>query len=158
MKTPMSELRKNGTFTLPNGGKLTRDGSKGVTYEGVQKVRATIKFEPEALDAAQVDQPMLVFLESLMELKYDDVASRVARLTPREMQVFGQMGMGTKNRKIAEDLGISTKTLDIHRANIGRKMALRTANAFGRVYWFFRMCNEFYPETLENYRKQFENE
>ncbi len=43
-------------------------------------------------------------------------------LTTREMEVFGLMGRAVRNRKIAEDLGISTKTLDIHRANIGKKL------------------------------------
>jgi two-component system response regulator TtrR len=36
------------------------------------------------------------------------------------------MVAGKKNRQIAEDLGISTKTLDIHRANIMRKMQTKT--------------------------------
>lgn len=47
-------------------------------------------------------------------------------LTPREIEVLDAMVSGKKNRKIAEELGISTKTLDIHRANIMRKMHTKT--------------------------------
>ncbi len=54
------------------------------------------------------------------------VGPRVATLTPREVEVLDLMVAGNKNRKIAEHLGISTKTLDIHRANIMRKMQTKT--------------------------------
>jgi len=54
------------------------------------------------------------------------IAPRIASLTPRELEVLDQMVAGKKNRQIAEDLGISTKTLDIHRANIMRKMQTKT--------------------------------
>jgi len=54
------------------------------------------------------------------------VEPRIASLTPREVEVLDLMVAGKKNRKIAEELGISTKTLDIHRANIMRKMQTKT--------------------------------
>jgi two-component system response regulator FixJ len=54
------------------------------------------------------------------------VEPRIASLTPRELEVLDMMVVGKKNRKIAEELGISTKTLDIHRANIMRKMQTKT--------------------------------
>lgn len=60
------------------------------------------------------------------QLERQSVAPRVASLTPREIEVLDLMVAGRKNRKIAEELGISTKTLDIHRANIMRKMQTKT--------------------------------
>jgi two-component system response regulator FixJ len=54
------------------------------------------------------------------------VAPKMEMLTPREIQVIDAMVAGKRNRKIAEELGISTKTLDIHRANIMRKMHTKT--------------------------------
>jgi len=54
------------------------------------------------------------------------IAPRLANLTARELEVLDLMVSGKKNRKIAEILGISTKTLDIHRANIMRKMQTKT--------------------------------
>ncbi len=47
-------------------------------------------------------------------------------LTKRETQICDLMVAGIKNRKIAADLGISPKTLDIHRANILRKLQTKT--------------------------------
>ena len=54
------------------------------------------------------------------------LAPRIALLTPRELEVLDLMVAGKKNRKIAEELEISTKTLDIHRSNIMRKMQTKT--------------------------------
>jgi len=54
------------------------------------------------------------------------VAPKIESLTPREIQVLDLMVAGIKNRTIAADLGISPKTLDIHRANILRKMQTKT--------------------------------
>jgi DNA-binding CsgD family transcriptional regulator len=52
--------------------------------------------------------------------------ARHVRLTPREVQVAGLMADAKRNRQIAEELGISVKTLDIHRANLMRKLEVRT--------------------------------
>jgi two-component system response regulator FixJ len=51
---------------------------------------------------------------------------RIAELTPRELQVLDLMVEGKPNRQIAQELGISPKTLDIHRANVMHKMKART--------------------------------
>ena len=56
------------------------------------------------------------------QMERQSIAPRLASLTPRELEVLDCMVAGTKNKKIAEELGISTKTLDIHRANLMRKM------------------------------------
>jgi two-component system response regulator FixJ len=54
------------------------------------------------------------------------IAPKVASLTRREVEVLDLMVAGVKNRVIAAQLGISTKTLDIHRANIMRKFGTKT--------------------------------
>jgi two-component system, LuxR family, response regulator FixJ len=51
---------------------------------------------------------------------------RVAVLTPRELDVLDLMVQGKPNLQIAEELGISPKTLDIHRTNLMRKMHARS--------------------------------
>jgi two-component system response regulator FixJ len=51
---------------------------------------------------------------------------RIERLTAREIQVLDLMVTGKPNREIAAELGISPKTLDIHRANVMHKLAART--------------------------------
>jgi two-component system response regulator FixJ len=73
---------------------------------------------------AQVRQALARF-EKLkhFQTQRQALAPRFALLTPRELEVLDLMVAGKKNRKIAEDLGISTKT---HRANIMRKMQTKT--------------------------------
>jgi two-component system response regulator FixJ len=50
------------------------------------------------------------------------VAIRVSRLTPREKEVCHLVVTGNANKQIAAKLGLSEKTVEIHRANVMRKM------------------------------------
>ncbi|MBI1830021.1 MAG: hypothetical protein HYR84_01060 [Planctomycetes bacterium] len=61
-------------------------------------------------------------------------AKRIDLLTKRELQVLNLMVTGMPNRDIADELGISTKTLDIHRANLMEKMEARTSADMVRAY------------------------
>ena len=45
-------------------------------------------------------------------------------LTPRERLVLKMIAEGKSNRKIAEELGISTKTIDTHRWRLMKKLAI----------------------------------
>lgn len=50
----------------------------------------------------------------------------LARLTPREAQVLERIVAGRLNKQIADDLSISIKTVEAHRANIMDKIEART--------------------------------
>ena len=50
----------------------------------------------------------------------------LAKLTGRESQVLGRIAAGRLNKQIADDLGISIKTVEAHRANIMEKMGANT--------------------------------
>lgn len=50
------------------------------------------------------------------------VESRMSRLTTREQQVLERIVAGRLNKQIADDLGISIKTVEAHRANIMEKL------------------------------------
>lgn len=50
----------------------------------------------------------------------------LSRLTPREEQVLDQIVAGRLNKQIADDLDISIKTVEAHRANIMDKIEART--------------------------------
>jgi FixJ family two-component response regulator len=54
------------------------------------------------------------------------IAEKLAELTRREKEVFRLLVTGMKNKVIAEELGISRKTLDIHRSKVISKMKART--------------------------------
>jgi RNA polymerase sigma factor (sigma-70 family) len=50
----------------------------------------------------------------------------MARLTAREQQVLERIVAGRLNKQIADDLGISIKTVEAHRANIMDKLNANT--------------------------------
>jgi two-component system response regulator FixJ len=59
--------------------------------------------------------------------------ARLAQLTPRERDVLRQMVDGRSNKVIAHDLGISPRTVEIHRANLMDKLGCRSLAEAVRV-------------------------
>jgi FixJ family two-component response regulator len=57
----------------------------------------------------------------------------LARLTAREQQVLERIMAGRLNKQIADDLGISIKTVEAHRANIMDKLKANTVADLMRV-------------------------
>lgn len=55
-----------------------------------------------------------------------DHEAMLARLTAREQQVLERIVAGRLNKQIADDLGISIKTVEAHRANIMEKLQVTT--------------------------------
>ena len=53
----------------------------------------------------------------------DAIRARLASLSPREMQVLRLVTLGKSNKVIAGDLGVSQRTVEIHRAHLMEKMA-----------------------------------
>jgi DNA-binding NarL/FixJ family response regulator len=53
-----------------------------------------------------------------------EVSPASAELTPRELEVLRLVADGHSNQAIAERLGVSRKTVDVHRTNFMRKLAL----------------------------------
>jgi DNA-binding CsgD family transcriptional regulator len=54
--------------------------------------------------------------------------SPMERLSDRELEIFGLIGQGHGTRQIAEQLQLSIKTVESHRAHIKEKLHLRNAN------------------------------
>lgn len=57
----------------------------------------------------------------------DSVNASTSRLTTRERQVMELVLTGTLNKVIADELQISMRTVEVHRANLFEKMGVRTA-------------------------------
>lgn len=59
-------------------------------------------------------------------LKHADLKQRSESLTPREREVMALVVDGKANKVIAIDLGLSERTVEIHRANVMEKMGARS--------------------------------
>ena len=57
----------------------------------------------------------------------DSVNTLIARLTTREREVMELVLAGKLNKVIADELQISMRTVEVHRANLFEKMGVRTA-------------------------------
>lgn len=81
------------------------------------------------------DEQLCMLVASALQKVRDESAKGVlakraqellARLTPREEQVLDRIVAGRLNKQIADDLAISIKTVEAHRANIMDKIEART--------------------------------
>ena len=59
--------------------------------------------------------------------RLQDQRARVARLSPREAEVFRFLIRGHLNKQIAYALGISERTVKVHRHQVMEKLGVRSA-------------------------------
>jgi two-component system, LuxR family, response regulator FixJ len=63
----------------------------------------------------------------------DEASVRLQALTPREREVLDGLAKGLPNKTIAYDLGISPRTVEIHRANLMTKLDVRSLSEALRI-------------------------
>lgn len=63
----------------------------------------------------------------------DQAAVKLQVLTPREREVLEGLAQGLPNKTIAYDLGISPRTVEIHRANLMTKLGVKSLSEALRI-------------------------
>jgi len=64
----------------------------------------------------------------------EGLRERFVRLTPRETQVMEYVVTGSANKEIAAHLGLSPKTVEVHRANVMRKTEANSVAELVRMH------------------------
>lgn len=83
------------------------------------------------------DEVSTRLLDSLSGKRPAPTVSPVEQLTDRELEVFTLIGQAKETRDISRRLGMSAKTVEAHRANIKRKLKLKSGPELMRhaVLW-----------------------
>lgn len=67
------------------------------------------------------------------QLRIEEIRQRMATLTPRECEVMAYVLRSVQNRVIAGELGISIKTVELHRGNLMAKMQVASSTELVRL-------------------------
>lgn len=106
---------------------ITGHGDVAMAVGAVKK--GAIDFIQKPFD----DQMLLDRVQQALQLDADqrrerarraDFDARLARLTPREREVLDLLISGKGNKEVAFELGLSRKTVDIHRAHVMMKLGV----------------------------------
>lgn len=100
-------------------------------------------YDPETLLPPLLESAGIVRLEGENVVIQGEMERRFASLSFREKQVLDMVVLGLMSRQIAETLDISTKTVDVHRANILKKTGASNAVELARIH-----------ATLRSYARQ----
>jgi two-component system response regulator FixJ len=71
-----------------------------------------------------------------------DIAARVASLSPRERQVMNGLIAGLSNKLIAKEYNISPRTIEVYRANVMTKMQASSLSELVRLAMRAGMLND----------------
>jgi FixJ family two-component response regulator len=66
-------------------------------------------------------------------LEQETIKSRIAQLTPREREVLERVVAGDTNKGVARRLGISDKTVELHRSRVMEKMKAESLAALVKM-------------------------
>jgi FixJ family two-component response regulator len=97
---------------------------KAGSIDFLEKPFGTKEIEAAMRHALDVDRQNreLDAKKTKLEAVRSEIQQRIDKLTPRERQVMDLVVAGKSNRIIAADLGVSPKTIEVHRANVMQKM------------------------------------
>ncbi len=90
-------------------------------------------FEKDALLASLAEGYHRLTRREATDDRARDAAVRLQALTSRERDVLNGLAQGLPNKTIAYDLGISPRTVEIHRANLMTKLQVRSLSEALRI-------------------------
>jgi FixJ family two-component response regulator len=108
---------------------LTGRGDISTSVQAMKHGAADFLTKPvdgDALVAAVVDALTKNREQRTTGAEHDRINKSMAKLTPREREVLNRITAGRLNKQIAAELGIVEKTIKFHRANLMRKLGVRT--------------------------------
>jgi DNA-binding NarL/FixJ family response regulator len=107
--------------------RVLRAGGRGyiMKQEGGKKLMAAIR---QVLSGQiYVSEKMSSKILEIFSGRRETTSSPVEKLTDREFEVFQLIGKGLTTLQMANELHVSTKTVEVHRANIKAKLDIKTA-------------------------------
>lgn len=111
---------------------LAQNPSVPAVVQAIKSGAFDVVERSDLIDSVKKATSLFVKCQKLFEERAD-ASQRIGSLTRRESQVFNLMVLGLPNREIAEQIGISPKTLDIHRSNLMWKMNAKTGASLVRA-------------------------
>jgi two-component system, LuxR family, response regulator FixJ len=121
---------------------MTGHGDVPLAVEAMSKGAITFLEKPldlEKLNNALIsafEQSRLASEQENSKFKPEDLEyiSRLESLTDREVEVLKEIVSGKMNKRIALDLGISVKTVELHRSRVMSKMSAKTPADLVKMY------------------------
>lgn len=71
--------------------------------------------------------------QRIHQAEHDEISRRINKLTPREKEVMDMVVGGNPNKIIASELGISCRTVEIHRGRVMEKMQANSLSDLMRI-------------------------
>lgn len=81
--------------------------------------------------AETVKNALLLSVQRRRTREYRQLASQ---LTERESELFSLIALGYKNQQLANELNISLRTVEVHRANLMKKLNAKTVAELAVIY------------------------
>lgn len=106
-------------------GYVLKDAGPGELRDAVQAVQEGREYLSE-----RVTHQLSLALRA--ELEHEQRRTRLDQLTPREREVLLRVARGRTSREIAEEFGISPRTVETHRERIMTKLRIRTVAGLTR--------------------------
>lgn len=142
------DIRMPGMSGLDLQEKLARDGMRipVIMISGHGDVEKAVRaMKAGAVDFLRKPYKAKVLLERIgqaleldakirrQEAERAKAAALIAQLTPREREVMGLLATGAPSKQIAYRLGLSRKTVDVHRAHIMMKLQIDSVVDIARL-------------------------